>query len=662
MQPQVVQGEVPTYEDKDKFNQQFEDSRKHFLGPNSHAQLFQAFDKFARFIPEKGRRELWPESVARVISFFRKHAESNGFPIPEKTWEQLAVGLLDLKASPAMRCVQMAGPALERCHVGVYNCAFQFLKCPKDMAEELYVLMQGTGVGFSVEYEESVKFWPAVSPRDVDYPTAKHVVEDNTEAWCTAYRLGLETWLAGRDVEFDLSRIRPEGTPLKTKGGRASGPGPLRDLLTFTRNRILSRQGERLTSLDLHDINCYAHRIVQMGGVRRASGISLSDLDDVEMQNAKVGQFWDDNPQRNQANNSTVYREKPPEELWQAEWEGIRASGTGERGIFNRGSLKNQFPERRTTDGYVFGTNPCGEIVLRHKQFCNLSIAVIRPDDTLEDIVNKVRLATIWGTLQSTMTNFNYLGPDWKKNSEEERLLGVDLLGFLDHPVLTDPSKDSEVALSYLKEIVRDTNVYWSELLGINHSAALTCIKPSGDSSIFFDTAAGFKGHHGKHYIRRFRANATNPVACMLRDAGVPCYPDYDNSELLVLEFPMRSPDNGTTLESQTALGQLELWLRFKRSWTEHNPSVTIYIRDEEWGEVGSWVYRHWDDVGGLSFMPYDGGIYPLAPYEAITADEYASRSKEFPAIDWSQLMVYEKEDMTEITHQYACTGDKCSI
>jgi ribonucleoside-triphosphate reductase len=659
MQPKVVQGSVSLHEFNDKLKQQFDSSKKHFSGPNSHAQLFQAFDKFARYIPEKKRRELWPETVDRVISFFRAHAESNAFKISSKTWDQLADGLLNLEASPSMRCVQMSGPALDRCHVGVYNCAFQFLRGPQDMAEELYILMQGTGVGFSVEYEESVKHWPRVQQQH-NKEIAYHEISDTTEGWCDAYKLGLETWLAGGDIEFDFSLIRPEGTPLKIKGGRSSGPGPLRDLLRFTRQRILSRQDTCLTSLDLHDINCYAHRIVQMGGVRRASGISLSDLNDIDMQNSKVGEFWEANPQRNQANNSAVYRDKPDWEVWQSEWKAIHASGSGERGIFNRGSLKKQFPPRRTTEGHVFGTNPCGEIVLRHKQFCNLSIAVVRPDDSLEDIVNKVRLATIWGTLQSTMTKFEYLGPEWQKNSEEERLLGVDLLGFLDHPMLTGES--SEEVLTYLRDIVKETNIYWAEILDINCSAALTCIKPSGDSSIFFDTAAGFKGHHGKHYIRRMRTSATNPVARMLRDAGVPCHDDYDNSGLLVLEFPMQSPENGVTLEEQTALGQLELWLRFKRSWTEHNPSVTIYIREDEWDIVSKWVYDHWDEVGGLSFLPYFGGVYPLAPYEAITEDEYTSRASEFPEIDWSQLMLYETEDMTELSQQYACTGDKCSI
>jgi ribonucleoside-diphosphate reductase alpha chain len=558
-----------------------------------------------------------------------------------------------------MRCIQMAGPALERCQVGVYNCAFQFLKSPRDMAEELYILMQGTGVGFSVEYAHSVKFWPIVKRQQED-AVAHHVIDDTTEGWCDAYKLGLETWLDGRDIEFDFSKIRKEGTPLKIKGGRSSGPGPLRDLLRFTRERVLVRQGTRLTSLDLHDINCYAHRIVQMGGVRRASGLSLSDLCDTQMRKCKDGEFWNTDPQRNQANNSAVYSDKPSPEEWKEEWDALSHSQSGERGIFNRGSLKKQFPARRETDGYLFGTNPCGEIVLRDKQFCNLSIAVVRPEDTLTEVIDKARCATIWGTLQATMTNFSYLSDEWKKNSEDERLLGVDLLGFLDSPLFQ--GEDAAQNLLTIRRHVRDTNLYWSEKLGIRPSAALTCIKPSGDSSVFFDTAAGFKGHHGQYYIRRVRASSTNPVAKMLRDAGVPTFEDYDDSGLLVLEFPMRAPEGGVLLGEQSALEQLAKWLLFKKNWTEHNPAVTIYVKETEWDDVGNWVYSHWDEVGGLSFLPYFGGAYPLAPYEAMEKEEYDRRSASFPEINWADLMKYEKEDMTEQVQQYACTGDKCSI
>lgn len=633
----------------------FEANNKYFA---HEIQKFQALDKFARFDPQLGRRETWPETVNRVVSFFKQHCQNNKLNVTEAEWAELADGLLYLKASPAMRCVQMAGPSLERCHVGVYNCSFQFLQNTTDMAEELYVLMQGTGVGFSVEAEFAVEKFPRVKRQKKHGDIPLFVIEDTTEGWCDAYKAGLNAWWNGEDLKFDYSKIRAAGAPLKIKGGKASGPGPLKDLLEFARKRILARQGRYLSSLDLHDINCFAHRIVRMGGVRRASGISLSDLHDREMRDCKQGEFWTTNDQRNQANNSAVYNEKPDSLVWMEEWLSLAKSGSGERGIFNRGALKGQFPKRRKHTGQLFGTNPCGEIILRHKQFCNLSIAVIRPEDTYEEIEKKIVLATIWGTIQSTMTKFNYIGEEWKKNSEEERLLGVDLLGFLDHPLF---QSGSAAVLDGLRNKVNATNAAWAERFGINVSAATTCIKPSGDSSVFFGTAAGFKGHHGQHYVRRVRANATNPVAQMLRDEGVPCFKDYDGSGL-VLEFPMRAPDEAVLLENQTAINQLELWKTFKVHWTEHNPSVTIYVRAEEWVEVGKWVYDNWDVVGGLSFLPYDGGIYHLAPYEAISEADYNNRVSTFPTINWAKLIRYEKFDMTDLHQQFACTGDKCAI
>jgi ribonucleoside-diphosphate reductase alpha chain len=628
----------------------FDVNAKYFDNP---IQRFQALDK--------GRRENWEETVDRTVNFFREHCQENSYSVDSDTWESLKDSLLNLKAAPSMRCVQMAGPALKRCQVGVYNCAFQFLQNTKDMAEELYILMQGTGVGFSVEAEFAVEKFPRVKRQKKNQTALPvHVVEDSTEGWCNAYKLGLDTWFNGEDIEFDYSQIRKEGTPLKVKGGKASGPGPLKDLLEFARNRILAKQGRYLSSLDLHDINCYAHRIVKMGGVRRASGISLSDLKDNEMRDCKRGEFWNINDQRNQANNSAVYAEKPSDIEWMEEWLALAKSGSGERGIFNRGALKDQFPKRRKYNGHLFGTNPCGEIILRHKQFCNLSIAVIRPEDTLEEIKEKVKLAAIWGTLQSTMTNFNYIGDEWKKNSEEERLLGVDLLGFLDHSLF----QNNDLATSTLKELrdlVNDTNAQWAAKLGINVSAATTCIKPSGDSSVLFATAAGFKGHHGRYYVRRTRSSPSNPVAQMLKEAGVPCHTDYDGNGL-VLEWPMKSPENGVLLRDQTALSQLEQWKTFKTSWTEHNPSVTIYVRDNEWVTVGKWVYDNWDIIGGLSFLPYDGGIYHLAPYEEITEEDYKARMESFPKINWAKLVQYEVEDMTDLQHQFACTGDKCTL
>lgn len=635
----------------------FAENDKYF---SNEIQKFQALDKFARFDHDKGRRETWPETVNRVLGFFSRHCESRKYSIKAEEWADLRNSLLRLEASPSMRCVQMAGPALERCHVGVYNCSFQFLQNTTDMAEELYILMQGTGVGFSVEAEFAVEKFPRVKRQKQMAEVPTYVIEDTTEGWCDAYKHGLNAWWNGEDVQFDYSKIRPAGTPLKTKGGKSSGPGPLKDLFEFAKTKILARQGKYLSSLDLHDINCFAHRIVRMGGVRRASGISLSDLNDREMRDCKQGEFWSTNDQRNQANNSAVYNEKPDPITWMEEWLSLAKSGSGERGIFNRGGLKKQFPKRRKYAGHLFGTNPCGEIILRHKQFCNLSIAVIRPEDSYEEIERKVVLATIWGTLQSTMTNFNYIGEEWVKNSEEERLLGVDLLGFLDHTLFQDNTIAASI-LTQLRNKVIEVNAEWAARLGINPSTATTCIKPSGDSSVFFGTAAGFKGHHGVYYVRRVRANATNPVAQMLRDEGVPCYTDYDGSGL-VLEFPMKSPAGGVLLESQTAITQLEQWKTFKVHWTEHNPSVTIYVRPEEWLDVGKWVYDNWDIVGGLSFLPYDGGLYSLAPYEAISQKEYDQRMSSFPQINWAKLVRYEKTDTTDLNQQFACVGDKCAI
>jgi ribonucleoside-triphosphate reductase len=623
-------------------------------------QKFQALDKFARYDHTLGRRETWPETVARVMAYFKWHSANEIHDIDDSCWQQLEHDLLNLRSSPSMRCVQMAGPSLERCQVGVYNCSFQFIQSTTDLAEELYILMQGTGVGFSVEYEYAVEKFPRVKRQKKDAEVLAHVVDDSTEGWCKAYKLGLDTWWAGQDVTFDFSQVREAGAPLKTKGGKASGPGPLKDLLAFARDRILACQGRSLSSLDLYDINCYAHRIVRMGGVRRASGIALTDLEDREMRDCKTGEFWARNEQRNQANNSAVYQDKPTALVWMEEWLALARSGSGERGIFNRGALKSQLPKRRKTRGVSFGTNPCGEIILRHKQFCNLSIAVIRPEDTYAEIEAKVVSATIWGTLQSTMTNFKYIGEEWKRNSEEERLLGVDLLGFLDHPLFQDAEKGAAVC-QLLQATVIDTNKEWAAKLGIPESTATTCIKPSGDSSVFFATTAGFKGHHGEYYVRRTRSASTNPVARMLKDEGVPCFDDYDGNGV-VLEWPMKAPENGVLLENQTALSQLEKWKMFKLNWTEHNPSVTIYVRPEEWLDVGKWVYDNWDIVGGLSFLPYDGGVYPLAPYESISKEDYEKRIAAFPEINWAKLVRYEKTDMTDLHQQSACVGGACEI
>jgi len=641
----------------------FRRSAEAFEGPNQNVQMFQALDKFARFRHEDGRRETWHESVARVMDYTKKHVAGKfGDKFDNVDWSLLEESLLNLEASPAMRLIQMAGPALERCQTGVFNCSFQFLRNPTDLAEELYLLMQGCGVGFSVENQYAVEKWPRVKRQRKKLEPVRFVIPDSTEGWCDALKMGVEAWLDGRDVEYDFSLIRPEGAILRKKGGRASGPQPLKDLLKFTRDRILSRQGKYLSAIDLHDINCYVHRIVQMGGVRRASGISLSDLDDRDMRNCKSGEFWNKNPQRNQANNSAVYETKPSPLEFMEEWLSLAKSGSGERGIFNRGSLKKQMPKRRETKGHVFGCNPCGEIIQRHKQFCNLSIAVIRPWDTWEDIRRKVIVATVWGTIQATMTNFKYVGDEWKKNCEEECLLGVDLLGHMDHPLLQPGAKGLAGRLEELRDLAVDTNVKWADIFGINRSAAVTCGKPSGDSSVFFNCAPGFKAWHGEYYIRRVRASVTNPIAKMCKDQGVPCFNDYDKAGLVVLEFPCKAIDGGIVMGKMTAIEQLEHWKKYKVHFTEHNPSVTIFVKEHEWLEVGNWVYANWDIVGGLAFSPFDGGIYPLAPYETIDKAEYERRVAEMPKIEWWKLIRYEDSDMTEAAQQFACQGNHCEI
>lgn len=652
-----------------EIQQAFDEAEKLFTGLNPQAQLLQAYDKFARFLPEKGRRETWTETVCdRVMPFFKNHV--NEFcpgAITDAEWDELEYGLLHLEATPSMRCIQMAGPALERCHVGVYNCAFQVLDSPRAMAEELYVLMQGTGGGFSVEESYAVDAWPRVKKIKKNAEVAHIVVQDTTEAWCDSVRDAVEIWLDGRDVTFDYSPIRPAGALLKTKGGRASGPGPLMELHAFLRKTIQDRAGRRLRSIDLHDMACMIHRIVQMGGVRRASGISLSDLDDKDMRHAKDGAFWNTHDHRKQANNSAVYEEKPTAVDFMEEWLSLAKSGSGERGIFNRGSLRKQLPKRRKHT--YFGTNPCGEIILRSHQFCNLSIGVVRKGMTFEEIKRRVRLAAIWGTIQSTMTKFNYLHDDWKKNSEEERLLGVDILGHLDCELLQPGLKGSvgnrqgrEARLRELLQLVNDTNAEFADRFGIPHSAATTCGKPSGDSSVFLDAAPGLKAYHSQFYLRRFRLDSSNPIAQLLKDEGVPWNYDVGSDKKMVFDFPMRAPEGAILFENITAIDQLENWLTFKKNFTEHNPSVTISVREEEWFDVGQWVYKNWDDVGGLSFLPYYGGVYPLAPYEAITAEKYEELAAKFPRIDWAKLTRYETEDMTTLSQQYACSAGGCEI
>lgn len=548
------------------------------------------------------------------------------------------------------------------------NCAYLPIDSWDAFGELLYILMQGTGAGFSVEVDY-VDSLPRIK-RQKDGKPKKYIVPDTTEGWCSALTMGLKTWAAGEDVVYDFSRIRPQGTVLRTKGGRASGPEPLKQLLLFVRDKMLAAQGRRLDPIDAHDIACFCGQIVQVGGVRRAALISLSDLDDRDLREAKNGQFWLHNVQRAMANNSTVYDDRPKAAQFMEEWLALMKSGSGERGIFNRGGLAKQLPKRRKKVG-EFGVNPCGEIILRPRQFCNLSIAIARPEDTQKSLARKVRLATIFGTLQSLLTDFKFISPKWRENCEEERLLGVDITGQMDCPALrpeNDPDLESYRVklLADLRQVAIDTNKEFAEKLGIPQSAAVTCIKPSGNSAQLFNCSSGLHPRYAKYYLRRLRIGAYTPIAKLLEDAGVSWFPEVgqtrDSATVRVVEFPVKSPDGAPTRHDLSAIEQLNNWLAWKLYYTEHNPSVTIYVSDEEWPSVGAWVYEHFDQIGGLSFLPKDGGVYELAPYEEIDQKEYERRTKTLPIIDFSKLPDYEKEDMTELQREFGCTGDKCEV
>lgn len=625
-------------------------------------QELQFMDKYSRWKPDAGRRETWEEAVVRVMLFFVRSVGIEA--LPESEWDALTRAMLNMEAMPSMRILQMAGPALERCHVGAYNCAYLPIDSFSAFGELLYILMQGTGVGFSVE-EQYVDSLPRIKKQKKGKAPAKWAVSDTTEGWCNALLYGLKNWAAGYEVEFDFSRIRLQGTVLHTKGGRASGPEPLKQLLAFVRGKMLAKQGSYLSPIDAHDIACYCGSIVQVGGVRRAAEISLSDLFDKEMREAKTGNFWERNSQRAMANNSVVYEEKPNAVDFLEEWISLAKSGSGERGIFNRAGVRDQTPKRRKKR-QDFGTNPCGEIVLRPRQFCNLSIAIARSDDTIDSLKRKVRLAAIFGTLQSTLTNFNYLPDEWKINCQEERLLGVDITGQMDCPLLR-PANDTRIALlDILLGVAQETNKEFAQRLKIPVSAAVTCVKPSGNSAQLFNCSSGLHPRFAAFYIRRLRIGAYTPIAKLLKEAGVAYSPEVgqtsEDASVLVFEYPVKSPEGAITRHDMSAIDQLENWLQWKLAYTEHNPSVTIYVEDKEWVEVAAWVYDRWDFIGGLAFLPKDQTHYELPPYEEITEKEYNLRLGAFPTVDYSRLSAFEKEDMTEVNREFSCTGDRCEI
>lgn len=625
---------------------------------------------YPRWKEEEGRRETYEEAVERYVSFLREERD-----VPEAVLESIQEGILRMDVMPSMRAFWSAGQAAKRDNTMFYNCSFIPLDSLKAFSELLYILMMGTGVGFSVEHR-FVNNLPVVAP-DVKMPCEEidYVVEDSTVGWMDAVYDCLVHNYNGRIVRFDYSQIRPAGARLKTKGGRASGPEPLRRLLDFIQETVLGAQGRKLSSVECNDIACMIGEIVMAGGVRRAALISFSDPDDLAMRHAKDWSRGTFPECRYMANNSAFWTEKPNRETFDAEWEALKNSGSGERGFFMFPKAKQA--ERRGD----CRSNPCGEILLRYSlsvdpwtgeggggQFCNLSAAVMRPEDTVESFANKIRVATWIGAIQSTFTDFPHLRPAWKQHCDEDRLLGVDITGHCDNPTL---SGDDD-AMAFFNQVARETAAEAAAYLDIPMPAAITCGKPSGNSSQMVDCASGFHTRYAAHYVRRVRIAGTDPLFHLIRDAGVPVFKDNqftdvpdDECPTWVAEFPVKSPEGAKLRDHETAIEQLNRYLQIMRTWCSdrgHNQSATVYVREHEWEEVGDWVFKHFDEITGLSFLPYDGGKYRLAPYEEITEAEYNSRMADFPDIDWSLLSMYETEDMGEGAKELACVGGACEI
>jgi ribonucleoside-triphosphate reductase (thioredoxin) len=637
----------------------FDEMRKHFP---TDLQIYQFMSKFSRWREVEGRRETWKEAVyERVIPWLLKQAPPGA--LRDDEIKDLYEFAYDLKASPAMRVVQMAGPALDRCHVGVYNCAYAPVCDIKSFAEALYILMQGSGHGFSVE-SDYVSELPRIK-KQRGLPPVVIVVEDTTESWCDSYLRALELLWDGYDVELDTTRVRAKGSVLRTKGGRASGPGPLRELIDFARNLIKSRQGSYLRDIDAHRLMCFTGRIVQMGGVRRAAMLSLSDLTSLDMRNAKSGSWYDDGAgvwyngrYLSMANNSAAYDLEGvpvPVKTFMAEWSALVNSDSGERGIFNRQAALKHRPLRRKAA--KFGCNPCAEIILRPFEFCNLSIAIARKDDTRESLEKKVRVAAYYGKLQSLCTKFGYLRDEWRQNCEEERLLGVDINGHADCPLLHYGAPGREEMIARFKEIVREVDIDLSKRFGVGESPANTTIKPSGDSAVFFDCGSGISARFSEFQDRWVREMKDSPVSKFLIDSGVPYADAPENEENYVFRFTRQAPAGSVLRDDMTAEQQFFNWLAWKRNWSEHSVSATIYVEPHEWPRLGMLVYEHIDEITGLAFLPKDNGSYTYSPNIEITEEEFKERVATFPKLNWAKLTEYEDDDQTGSRQTLACTG-----
>ncbi len=617
--------------------------------------------KYSRWLESEKRRETWDETVDRYIDFFKaKFEDTKGIP-----WKDLRTAIFNLEVMPSMRALMTAGKALDRDNVAGYNCSYIIIDSPRAFDEALYILCCGTGVGFSAE-RQYVSQLPIIS-EDFHETDTVIVVRDSKIGWASAFRELLSLLWIGQIPKWDTSKIRPAGAKLKTFGGRASGPEPLEDLFRFSVAMFKNAQGRKLSSIECHDLMCKVADIVVVGGVRRSALISLSNLSDDKIRVAKHGQWWVDNPQRQLANNSAVYTERPDSGIFMTEWLALYDSKSGERGIVNRQGLKKQAKKtgRRDID-HDFGVNPCGEIILRPYQFCNLTEVVIRPDDTIIDLERKVRLASILGTIQASQVNFRYLRAIWKRNTEEEALLGLSFTGIMDNVHTANRGNTGDVLpfdLESLKKLAIDVNQKFAKKIGVNPATSVTAVKPSGTVSQLVDSASGIHPRFAPHYIRRIRLDKKDPICQVLKEANIPVEDDEMSPTNYVFSFPRKCHEDSAFVKDFSAIKQLNHWLLYKQHWCEHNPSVTIYVNEDEWMKVGAWIYDNFDEVGGLSFFPTSNSTNRQLPYTEVSKEEYEEAAANMPeAINWDLLSEYEKEDMTESQQTLACTGNSCEI
>lgn len=629
-----------------------------------HYRNFIHLSRYARWIESENRRETWVETVKRFMTFMRNHLVSNyNYDESSPVFDEIENAILNHKIMPSMRALMTAGPALERDNIAAYNCSFIAVDSLRAFDEAMYILMNGTGVGFSVE-QKYIDNLPTIA--EEFYPTnTTIVVEDSKLGWSKSYKELISLLVTGQIPEWDMSKVRPAGQRLKIFGGRASGPEPLDVLFRFTVETFKNAAGRRLKSIEAHDLMCKIGEIVVVGGVRRSALISLSNLDDFEMAKAKSGQWWEDNGQRALANNSAVYNLKPNTAQFLREWRNLYESKSGERGLYNMDSVRRHIDRfGRRDSSKVVGTNPCGEILLRANEFCNLTEVVIEASDNAEDLLNKVRLATILGTWQSTLTNFKYIRKSWKDNCEEERLLGVSLTGIFGNKITGTNNANLALHLDEMRTFAVNVNEAEAGKIGINPSVSITCVKPSGTVSQLTGVSSGIHPWYAPHYLRSVRGDNKDPLTTFLKECGIPNEPDVMKpNDTTVFYFPIKAPKNAVVTKDLTAIEHLEIWKTYREHWTEHNPSVTVNIREDEWVRVGAWVYDNFDSIGGVSFLPHSEHTYKQAPYQEITAEEYNEWIKKMPSdIPWNMLSLYEFEDGTTGSQELSCTAGQCDL